>query len=168
MREAGENWLPFGCLSVGIALIGVPVIAALVFGPSNPYAAAGLAIAGFVAVSTGCAVGVFETARRFVSSPLAILAGVAAGVPVVLLLFLSGGINPGLPETLFLFAVGVAYWLARGPIGRGCLVPRPDDGQQSGVTAFPCSRRTQRLVLLGHRGRLKDGSRSPRNGAMVL
>ena len=92
------GWLPPGCLLVGIGLVATPIVGAITVGPSNAYAAAALVLAGLGAAAIACGIAAFLVVRRVVPPIVALVAGVAGAVPMILPA--TGSIGDGLDLAL--------------------------------------------------------------------
>lgn len=90
-------WAAAGCVGVGTLLVGVAFVPAVVYGPTNPYAAAILIVLGLGALAGGCAIEAYGLVRRYASPPPAILAALVACIPPLAPMFQPGGGNLTLP-----------------------------------------------------------------------
>lgn len=78
---------------MGIGLIAVPVIGAVLVGPTNPYSAVTLILAGLASTAIACAIAMYRIARAFAPVPVAVAVGLIGGVPPILPMFGSTRID---------------------------------------------------------------------------
>jgi hypothetical protein len=88
--EAG-TWAAAVLVAVGTSLVAAALVPAVVSGPTNPYAAAGLIVLGLGAIAGACALEAYRLARRYAPASIAVLTALVASIPPIAPVFQPGG-----------------------------------------------------------------------------
>jgi hypothetical protein len=78
-------------VAVGTSLVAAAVVPAVIAGPTNPYAAAGLIVLGLGAIAGACALVAYRLIRRYAPAPIAIVVALGASIPPIAPVFQPGG-----------------------------------------------------------------------------